>query len=85
MEVATHKNNNRLTVTCYAESYLNVNATDVTSGAGTAYPYGAPEFTPPFSGVRVFSSVIFCGVFCSSFFVFLSFFAWPLCCLSFFD
>jgi len=24
-----------------------------TSGAGTAHPYGAPEFTPAFSGVRI--------------------------------
>ena len=29
----------------------------VTSGAGTAYPSGAPEFTPVFSGVRVTRSL----------------------------
>jgi len=27
--------------------------TDVASGAGTAFPSGAHEFTPGFSGVRV--------------------------------
>ena len=27
--------------------------TGATSGSGTAYPFGAPEFTPVFSGVRV--------------------------------
>jgi len=32
--------------------------TDVTSGAGTAYPSGAPEFTPIFSGVRVTRSLV---------------------------
>jgi len=29
------------------------NTTDANSGAGTAYPSGALEFTPSFSGVRV--------------------------------
>jgi hypothetical protein len=28
-----------------------------TSGAGTVYPSGAPEFTPDFSGVRVTRSL----------------------------
>jgi hypothetical protein len=27
------------------------NTTGATRGAGTAYPFGAPEFTPVFSGV----------------------------------
>ena len=31
--------------------------TGVTSEAGTAYPSGAPEFTPGFSGVRVTRSL----------------------------
>ena len=31
--------------------YSHSNTTDVTSGEGTAYPSGAPEFTPVFSGV----------------------------------
>jgi hypothetical protein len=30
----------------------------VTSRAGTAYPSGAPEFTPVFSGVRVTRSLV---------------------------
>ena len=30
----------------------------VTSGAGTAYPSGSPEFTPGFSGVRVTLSLV---------------------------
>ena len=31
--------------------------TGITSGAGTGYPSGAPEFTPGFSGVRVTQSI----------------------------
>jgi hypothetical protein len=38
-----------------------------------------------FSGVGVTRSLIFCVAFCRSLFVLLSFFFWPLCCLSFFD
>jgi hypothetical protein len=37
-----------------------INTTGATSGAGTAYPSGAPEFTPIFSGVRVTRSLILC-------------------------
>jgi hypothetical protein len=50
-----------------------------TSGAGTAYPSGAHEFTPCFSGVRVTRSFVLCVCF-----VLLSFFP-PLCCLFFFE
>ena len=33
--------------------YCNqINMTGATSGAGTAYPFGAPEFTPGFQRVR---------------------------------
>jgi hypothetical protein len=32
--------------------------TGATSGAGTAYPSGAPEFTPGFSWVRVTRSFV---------------------------
>jgi hypothetical protein len=32
--------------------------TDVTSGAGTAYPSGAPEFIPGFSGVHATRSLV---------------------------
>ena len=52
---------------------------DDTGEAGTAFPSGAPEFTPGFSAVRVFFLVL-CICFadrCLSFFTFL----WPLCCL----
>jgi hypothetical protein len=52
-----------------------------TSGAGTAYPSGASEFTPG-SCYSIFS--VMC-MFCRSLFVVLYFFFWPLCCLFFFD
>ena len=38
-----------------------------------------------FSGLRATRSLVFCVVFCTSLFVFLSFFFWLLCFLSFFD
>ena len=37
------------------------------------------------SGVRIVRSLVLCVMFCRSMFVFLSFFFWALCCLSFFD
>ena len=58
---------------------------DAASGAGTVYPPRAPEFTPGFLGVCVAQYLVFCELFCRSCFVFLSFFFWPLYCLSFFD
>jgi len=39
------------------------------SGAGTAYPSGAPEFTASFSGVGVARSLVYCVVLCRSLFV----------------
>ena len=42
--------------------------TGVTNGAGTTLHSGAPEFTPCFSGVHVARSLVFCVVFCRSFF-----------------
>ena len=36
-----------------------------------------------FSGACVVRSLVFCVLFCRSLFVLLSFFFWPLCCLSF--
>ena len=45
-----------------------------TSGAGTAYPSGAPEITPGFQWVRVARSLALCVIF----------FAWPLCYLFFY-
>ena len=39
--------------------YLDkINTMGATSGAGTAYPSGAPEFNPSFSGVRVTRSLV---------------------------
>jgi hypothetical protein len=55
--------------------------TDSTSGEGTAYPSGAPAFTPGFSGVRIPRSLVFmqffvdrCLSICSVSFVVLSVF-----------
>jgi hypothetical protein len=52
----------------------------VTSGAGTAYTSGAPDFTPVFSGVDVARYLIFVYCFVDRRLSFLS-----LCCLFFFD
>ena len=61
------------------EGNLNrVITTGTSSGAGTAYPSGAPEFTPGF-----YSIFSFMCMFCRSLFVLLSFFFLPSCCLSF--
>ena len=38
------------------------NTTRSTIGGGTAFPSGAPEFTPVFRGVRVARSLVFCVV-----------------------
>ena len=54
----------------------------VTSGTGTAYPSGAPEFIQLGSCYSIFS---FICMFCRSLFVLLYFFFWPLRCLFFFD
>jgi hypothetical protein len=48
------------------------NTTDVKCGIGTAYPSGAPEFTPGFNGVRVARSLVFCLMFCRLLFVLLA-------------
>jgi hypothetical protein len=50
------------------------NTTGTTSGAGTAYPSGAPDVASDFSAVRVNQYLVFCVVFCRSLFVLLSFF-----------
>jgi hypothetical protein len=42
------------------------------SGAGTAYPSGAPDITLVFSGVSVVRTLIFCVEFCRLLFVHLS-------------
>jgi hypothetical protein len=61
------------------------NTTGATSRAGTDYPFGKPEFILGFNEVRLARSLVICVVFCRSLFVLLFFFAWPLCCLSFYD
>jgi hypothetical protein len=43
--------------------------TGASSGAGTAYPSEALEFTPVFSEVRATRSLVLCGMFCRSLFV----------------
>jgi len=60
------------------------NTTGATRGAGTAYPSGAPEFTPGFKWGACCSIFSFMCMSCRSLFVLLSFLFWLLCCL-FFD
>ena len=62
-----------------------INATGVTSGARTAYPSGAPEFTPSFQWDSCYWIFSFICMFCKSLFVVLYVFFQPLCCLFFFD
>jgi len=57
----------------------------VFSGTGTAYPSGAPVFTPGFLWSSCYSIFSFMCMFGRSLFVLLSFFFWPLCFLFFFD
>jgi hypothetical protein len=52
------------------------NTTGATCGAETAYTFGAFEFTPVFSGVRVARSLVFCVMFYRSLFA-------PFCAFSF--
>ena len=61
------------------------NTTGTTSGAGTATPPEHLRSPPVFSWVRVSRSLVLCVMFCILLFVLLSFFFWPLRCLSFFD
>ena len=68
-------------MTCYRLG-SQINTTGVTSEAGTAYTSEASDFTPGFSGVRVTRSLVLFVCFVDRC---LSFFFWPLCCLSFFD
>ena len=57
----------------------NGNTTGVTCGAGTANLYGASDFTPIFSGIRVAQPLVFCIMSCRLLFGLLSFFFWSLC------
>jgi hypothetical protein len=59
--------------------------TGATSEAGTAYPSGAPGFTPWFQWDSCYSIFSFMYMFWRSWFVLLSFFYWPWCCLFFLD
>ena len=59
------------------------NTTSANSGAGTAYPSGAPEFIPGFQWGWCYSIFSFMCIFCRPLFVLLYFFFWPLCCLFF--
>jgi hypothetical protein len=55
-----------------------------TSWVGTAYPSGAPEFTPGFSGVRATRSLVLYVCFVDRYLSICPFsFQWLLCCLSF--
>jgi hypothetical protein len=64
---------------CYHRLCNKSNTTGVTSGAGTAYPSGAPEFTPVFSGIRVARSLVLCVVFGITLFAILSFLIFGHC------
>jgi hypothetical protein len=59
--------------------------TSSTWGRETAYLSRKHELTPFFKWVHVARKLVFCVMFCRLLFVFLSFFAWQLHCLSFFD
>ena len=77
-------------------TYLRIcdkcNTTDPSCGTGSVYLSGAHAFTPVVCGVIVALYLVFCVIFCSSLFVFLSFYFgrcivcllfWPLYCLFF--
>jgi hypothetical protein len=68
----------------YHRLCMKSNMMCVTNKVRPAYHSGASEFTLVIRGVRVAQSLVFCIVFCKSLFVLLSFFFWPLYCLSFF-
>jgi hypothetical protein len=48
---------------------FNRNTTDISSGAGTDYPFGTPEFNRCILWAPVAQSLVFCGVLCRSLFV----------------
>ena len=59
-----------ITIPSFSHLWLRTKfVTRVTRGVGTDYSFGAHEFTPAASGVRVAQSVLFCVVFCRSLFV----------------
>ena len=61
------------------------NTTGATSGAGTAYPSGTPEFTPGsyWGSCYRYSIFVFCVMLCRSLFVLLSILFCPFSCLYF--
>ena len=67
----------------YHRVCYQINTTGVTSGAGTAQPYGAHEFTPGVQWGSCYLIFSFICMFCRPLFVLLFIFFWPLCCLSF--
>ena len=68
----------------YYQVCNQINRICATSGAGTPYSSGAPEFTPGFQCGSCYSIFSFMCMFCRSLFVLLYYFFWPLYCL-FFD
>jgi hypothetical protein len=66
--------------TTYYNKTIKIQRRIATSGAGTAYPSGAHEFTPAFSGVHATRSLVLCVCFVDRC---LSLFFWPECCLSY--
>ena len=68
------------------DDFIFCNTIGATSGRGTAIISGAPKFIPKFCGVIIdlslSLSLVICVVFSEPLFVFLSFFFWPLHCLS---
>jgi hypothetical protein len=68
----------------YHQVCHEINTTGVSSGAGTVYPSGTPEFTLDIYWGSCYSILSFRCMVCKSLFVPLSFFFWPLCCLFFF-
>ena len=71
--------------TTYYRVCNQINTTGAISGAVTAYPSGAPGFTPGFQWGSCYSIFSFICMFCRSLFVLLYCFFWPLCCMFFFD
>ena len=65
--------------------FNQIKTTGATSGAGTTYPSGAPEFTVAFQWSSCYSIFSLMFMFCRSLFSLLSFFFWPLLCLSCLD
>jgi len=57
----------------YHQISKNSDTTEITCGAGTAYPSRAHDFIVGLCGVHVARSLVFCVMFCIALFVFCSF------------